>query len=379
MPELASPARVKRLGPAHFPLGKLTIGVFGPGKGEAIVLRLPDGRFAVVDGCREPSPGAPRRNPTGRGDPVRELLGQVEKDGQEIKLAFVCMTHPHDDHYAGLARLIAAYEGQVEQVWTTDFGLARDKNALIRWLKLTRAGAHPLPDSSEIKGLVRLIEAFESQTGGPRVRDMAEGLCVEIAGCSICMVGPSTIDIRVARRHLYQALVDVVDGNKVPGVDPNDSSVALYVRWGDAGVLLGGDLTNGECEQTGWSNASQYLDGPVQVVKVAHHASSGAHHTDLWGPLDPSLALVTPFLYAKVGQPPQPEMLQTLAAKCTTVVTTPPDWFDPAKATRTGGVPVPGRVVDNAVAVTLDKSGSIASWTLAGAADVYDERCLAEK
>jgi len=372
MPEIPVPNRVRRLGPKHFPQGTLTIGVFGPGKGEAIVLRLPDGRFAVVDGCREPRPGSPRRNPKGRGDPVRELLGQVEKTGQEVSLAFVCMTHPHDDHYAGLARLIAAHKEQTEQVWTTDFGLRRDRKALVSWLRLSQAGTHPLPDGRRLSGLERLIDAFHPPGRDLEPRNLYEKMHEEFGECSIQMLAPSTRDLRAAQDRLMAALTSAVNSKKIPGVDPNDSSAALYIRWGDAGILLGGDLTNGDCDQTGWSNAKRHLDGPVQVVKVAHHASIGAHHNELWDRLEPSLALVTPFLKAKAGQPPQRDMLKVLAAHCTTVVTTPPDWFDTSKATQIGGAPLLGRDVDNAVAVTLEKSGEIAGWTLAGAADVYD-------
>ena len=91
------PLRPTRLSAEHLPKGTLSIAVFGPGKGEAIVVRLPDGSVGVVDGCREP-----KDTETGRGDPVRELLDRIKCP----ELAFVCLTHPHDDHYAGLGRLL---------------------------------------------------------------------------------------------------------------------------------------------------------------------------------------------------------------------------------------------------------------------------------
>jgi glyoxylase-like metal-dependent hydrolase (beta-lactamase superfamily II) len=45
------------------------------------------------------------------GDPMRELLNGLEASGggpAPFRLAFVCLTHPHDDHYGGLGRLLGA-------------------------------------------------------------------------------------------------------------------------------------------------------------------------------------------------------------------------------------------------------------------------------
>jgi len=42
----------------------------------------------------------------------------------------VCLTHPHDDHYAGLGRLLKAYEGRVGRVWTVTHATSRYAEAL---------------------------------------------------------------------------------------------------------------------------------------------------------------------------------------------------------------------------------------------------------
>jgi glyoxylase-like metal-dependent hydrolase (beta-lactamase superfamily II) len=147
-----APEYVDEILPAHLPQGALSIAVFGPGRGEAIVVRLPDGSIGVVDGCREPTGGAK----DGRGDPVRELLRRIEKAGPvptPFRLAFVCLTHPHDDHYPGLGRLLEAYERRVDHVWTVTQMTGKYARALPEWVELTRGGKCSLPDDATIAGL----------------------------------------------------------------------------------------------------------------------------------------------------------------------------------------------------------------------------------
>lgn len=104
--------RAPRLHPSHLPDGELGVVVFGPGDGEAMVVKLPDGRWGVVDGCLEPS----RSHRAGTGDPVREFLNEAETPAGPVQLAFVAWTHPHADHYRGLRRLLDAYRGRVERL-----------------------------------------------------------------------------------------------------------------------------------------------------------------------------------------------------------------------------------------------------------------------
>ena len=74
---------------------RLEIHVFGAAKGESIVLRLPSGQWGVVD-CYSGSLKDSSKNP------VLKFLTDRGVD----HLAFLCMTHPHDDHYRGMSHLL---------------------------------------------------------------------------------------------------------------------------------------------------------------------------------------------------------------------------------------------------------------------------------
>ncbi len=76
----------------------LEVHVFGSSsKGEGLILKLPDSRFAVVDCCFRGDISDVAGNP---------MVAYLEKRNVK-RLAFICLTHPHDDHYFGLSQILA--------------------------------------------------------------------------------------------------------------------------------------------------------------------------------------------------------------------------------------------------------------------------------
>ena len=277
------PQREPELRPEHLVPGQLNVVVFGPGHGEAILMVFPDGSVGVIDGCRE------------RGDPMRAILRRMDdkglEDGQKpLRIRFVCLTHPHDDHYAGLGRLLEAYDGRVEQVWSPFQTGDRYAHDYYRYLQLTKAPQYQ-PDRDNFKGLSRVLRWMRhrhSQTVPvPKVVIRGMPLLDERIGgkrLQIRAVGPTTRDIETAHDKLVESLAQWTDEGEKPKerYDPNQASGALLVQWGAARVLLAGDLTNGNGDpQRGWELAQKSIRGPVHVVNVAHHASRGAHHDKL--------------------------------------------------------------------------------------------------
>lgn len=83
---------------------RLRVHVLGAGKGESLVLELPDGKWGVVD-CYARHLADPSANPT-----VRFL-----REHGVTALEFLCLTHPHDDHFRGMSHLLECFE--VSQFW----------------------------------------------------------------------------------------------------------------------------------------------------------------------------------------------------------------------------------------------------------------------
>jgi glyoxylase-like metal-dependent hydrolase (beta-lactamase superfamily II) len=392
------PERVAEILAEHLPRGSLSIAVFGPGRGEAIVVRLPDGSVGVVDGCTEPRGGHAR----GHGDPVRELLNRIEADpatARPFGLRFVCLTHPHDDHYAGVGRLLDAYRGRIEHLWAVDDVSAHMAAKLIEWSDVTRGGKVPLPDDKVKIGLARVIARLHAAHAqhAAQLTQLIVGRTVFRANdmlppISITACGPADRDVHAARRELDAALLALVRGEPAPtSFDLNLASGALVLRWGASAILLAGDLLVGDDPLSGWRRGRAHVGGAVQVVNVPHHASVEAHHAETWADMQPALAIVTPFKNAmtdsrRTKYPPRPEQIAALAASSVVTITSPPKWGDdptfPCPLRKRASSLTPGRdkVLSfataeprrNAVAVSMDAAGTITRLILAGAADIYE-------
>jgi len=408
--KVPEPTRVEQIRLKHLEPGALSLVVFGPGHGESMIVVLPDGAVGVVDGCREPK----------ESDPVHGFLEEAKgaRSGgtDPFRLEFLCLTHPHEDHYRGLGRLLKDFQGSLKHVWRVlDVG-DRYFNAIKEYLTHMRKASGLLPgpdDMDDLSALTRIIaemrEAHQTRStefkylgqSKTLLKRTCHGEALTLSGC-----GPADQDVETALLNLCGWLEDARAGKALRKFDPNAASGALLLRWGKAGVLLGGDLLSGDNEYGGWEAVHKEIDSPVQVIKAAHHASEGAHHEALWKRLNPHLTIVTPFQHAKGEQPPRPKRIAHLAETSVVAITSKPDWpphpqgpsplysqkpveqepvkQEPVQKRRTTSAPrstlagaTPGVAVKdtkNAVAVSLDKEGRVTRFVLAGQADVYERR-----
>lgn len=391
---------VDEIQPEHLLDGHLSAVVFGPGRGEAILVKMPDGQVGVVDGCRRPNDPL-----TGEGDPVRELLEKLDIPKYEI--SFVALTHPHSDHYPGLSSLVDAWltnSRRVRELWCPFHVGDRYAKAWFRYLKdqqRTGKGRSPHPKADDVRDLpfvswAEIIRARQAKYLAISERKvLIDEMCQE-SPLRIQAVGPTDRDLFLALEELLDAIRHRCAGDERqrPTFDPNAASGALLLTWGEGRILLAGDLLAGNKSYDGWTGVSNF-PSPVQIVNVAHHGSEEAHHPELWARMAPQLAIVTPFQFAKNNQPPKQEDITRLAGTGVAVaITTPPDWGNPGDPTlpqpqrperlndrRTTQRPRPGgpslrspRAIQgckNAVSVSIDASGTVRRIVLAGQADFW--------
>lgn len=381
---LPSPVYAPRPLPGHFAAGELSLLVFGPGHGEAIVVILPDGSLGVLDGCREPTDG----NPGGIGDPVRAFVGAWLLAAPGRRIRFVGLTHPHADHYAGLGRLIEAHDPSIDALWCPPVTGGQWGPAWIKYLDFCATNGDRAPTADEVSGLERIIGAFERR--GSRRNVLGENKEMLSLRCSkrtltIRNLAPSANDADRAQRDLLAYM----HREERVRHDPNLTSAALLIAWGQTKILLGGDLLCAHRDFEGWDAATRWVDGPVQVVKVSHHASVPAQHYGLWDRMAPHLAIVTPFRGAIGEQPPRPAGIRRILDRpCPLAITSIPEWVQgsasvplpvdpPRSRSRSMGrnralaiapVPLPS---DNAVGVSLRADGAITQVVLIGEARLY--------
>ncbi len=246
---------VDRILPEHLAPNSLSLVLFGPGRGEAMLVRFPNGDLSIIDGCREP------KNKKGRDDPMREFLQKLQAtQEQPLKIPLVCLTHPHDDHYAGLAKLIDVYREQIDETASVQSPSKRFGDAMSEWLKKTRAGKEAMRDDLSPKGFERFLEKQRSLEkkilpfSHNQILLESERQCPEwwMRAC-----GPSSNDLKRGSEEVRADLEKLEHGSKSEMItDPNRTSGALVVRWGESQMLLAGDLVCGEEPHSSWNNAS---------------------------------------------------------------------------------------------------------------------------
>lgn len=217
------PAAVARGVPGPPPPGRSAIAVtfLDVGDADAILLRLADGRAALVDGGLSRG-RAPLRGGTALPEQLRALGVRT--------LDFAVVTHPHPDHFAGLAAA-AAGGLRVRELWLNPQG------------ELEQPGS----------AFARFVRELERR--GTRLRRTPE-LCGEHPW------GPARLRV----------LAPCGSRGWNPGRDENDNSLILRLSVGCSDVLLTGDA--------GLAAEAELLAGraplEAEVLKVAHHGSRTA-------------------------------------------------------------------------------------------------------
>ena len=278
----------------HTSSAALEMHVLGSSVGESIVLRLPDGAWGVVD-CYTSRLNSPANNPT----------LQFLRANHVTKLAFLCLTHPHEDHFQGMSDLLA--ELDVERFWLFD-----DYRRVMDVVDALQKSAELQPERFSADDLRRTLNFIEPGEQGRRVplrfRVLATGanLYPDPVGAS-----PSVISIEALapddeqKRQYYRTLSAWIRAGQFrepPRMKHNIISGALLIRYGGTRLVLGGDV-----EQEGWHQVLQ-MYRPEQLaasaVKVSHHGSPNGHCTGLWeafGSNEQPYAVVS--RYAPSGRP----------------------------------------------------------------------------
>lgn len=268
--------------------------IFGNGKGEATVVRLPDGKWGVVD-CYARDLADPDRNPV-----VAFLQSRTPRP---TELEFVCLTHPHDDHYRGMSHLFQRF--QVRRFWRFTGCLPPARERTVRaWAAQIRAAGkrHQIDEArTSVRDLCHTLALADHGRKVDRPAIDRPNITQDVytwptndetAVLRIQVVAPSR---QHRESYTRQTTLDA-------SVRHNDISLALVIEYGVRRVFLGGDV-----EEDNWARILQEneVEPPVRfrrtaVVKVCHHGSPNGYHRPLWQLLSPdrrAVAVVTPYLY----------------------------------------------------------------------------------
>ena len=294
---------------------RLTVTVLDVGQGDAILVDGPRGGRILLDSGPDPD----------------RLLTVLDRHvpAWDRRLDLVVLTHPHEDHVAGLAMLVQRY--RVAAIAENGMLGAGPGDAAFRaWLATAQVSTHRLAAGD------RLV-----------LDDVAMDVRWPIRG-SVPARSPSV------------------------GRAVNDTSIVLDLRYGQRRMLLTGDIEDDVDPTLLGSGVGEPAGTRLDVLKVAHHGSRTATSEAWLDALQPRVAMIS----SGTGNPyghPAPETVARLRAHGARVLRTDldgdlqvsTDGRDLRSAT-TGGRPVGGTTIPTTARITTASASATPSVFAAG-------------
>lgn len=230
------------------------IHVLNVGHGDSIILELPDGNWGIVDCFKTKEDKEP---------PALTFL--IKRKVKKLK--FVCLTHPHYDHYHGMLELLKYFSSggrKIECFW--DFGI--DKAKLEHFKE--KLGHEEYTELRSLHKKVIEDKRIEYQDLGLRTD------CLKIDSLEIKSYAPIPRD---TLRYFQK-------WGKNKKVDENLLSVVLVIKYGTTNVVLGADTSSWEKILEAWKKdcrqAKRRRRHKFDFIKVSHHGLSEGNYDKLW-------------------------------------------------------------------------------------------------
>ncbi len=202
----------------------------------------------------------------GETDQGRKLVARLRTLGVS-QIDWLVASHPHSDHIGGLIQVLREFP--VVEVW--DSGFRHDSPVYRDYLLAVRSASSP-------------------SGGRPKFRIVQQGE-------QIAIDSETTVEVLAPSQPL-------MTGTRS---DPNNNSVVLRVRFGNASVLFTGDM---ELEQR-QRLYQEGVDLRAQVLKVAHHGAHNGTDSEFLRRVQPKVAVISCGLNNRYGHPHR-EALQAL-------------------------------------------------------------------
>jgi competence protein ComEC len=253
--------------------GKLCVTFVDVGQGDSAVIQFPDGAVGLIDGGG--LPGSPL-------DPgARSVVPTLRQMGVQ-SLSMMMLSHPHPDHYGGLAAV--AHALPVQTYWDTGEGIQ-----LVHRVNLGQA-THRIDSESRWQGT---LAALYSDLGERKTK-----LVLPQDGCGTHLIHGVLIQVMAPCRGSF-------DGNA------NNNSWVMRLTFGERSFLFVGDAETEEEEALLRALPPAALR--ADVLKVGHHGSRTSTSAKWAHAVQPRAAVISTGVRNRFAHP-RAETVATLVA-----------------------------------------------------------------
>jgi hypothetical protein len=302
---------------------EVEVSIFGPGKGESVVVHLGHGKWIVVDSCINQKTG------------VVPALDYLVNLGVAVKsdVLMVLGTHIHDDHIAGISHMFgecdnaffacsSALMGEdfvslLEQDFQAEFDLRKSAYSEFRKIyEIADERRKSSPGRRFLKRAVEDLPLLELSSGGNEPYAVVRAL------------SPSHEAVTRSLQRLAQVTVMKGKPRQPFRGDPNECSIALWIQALDKVLLLGADLLKGSSGY-GWAGILSEFKPTTQasLIKVPHHGAPNADDPEVWSQLliDQPVALLAPYRGGQHKRPDANDVARILKRTSRAYITASPD------------------------------------------------------
>lgn len=272
------------------------ISIFGPGRGECVLIHLGNNEWCVVDSCFG----------RGRTEPVAVDYLRSFNNNALANVRLVVATHWHDDHIGGMASLLS-------QAPHAEFCCSmalqhREFTTLVSAAPATIAGR------SGVEEFAAILNELETRGRRAPIFAVENKLLLARSGpgrsfpITLESLSPSDPTIRLALTEIGKFLPQVgKPQRRIVNQTPNHTSVVIWVKAGSVRALLGADLEHTARADQGWTAvlACHRDQDAAHFFKVPHHGSPTSDNADVWEQMleENPVAVVTPFAGGSVRLP----------------------------------------------------------------------------
>jgi beta-lactamase superfamily II metal-dependent hydrolase len=258
--------------------------ILNVGHGDSIIIEFPNkNSFGIIDcnlNCKT-NKGYETTKPLKDSEPkVLTFFRNIKTKGIEFEIEFeiefVCLTHPHDDHYKGFSELLNWFKNNnilVKEFW--DFGCSARKAMTLLTYAQHSNSLELKERANEFNNLYKIrfeLEQFHNMEYRMITSPQKSFWHNELV--EIDAIAPIASHIELYTNMLMcpseSEKRNFIKNNDCKWVaDDNIVSSAFIIKYNNINLLLGGDVIN-----EGWYKIiNKKYDINCHIVKVSHHGS----------------------------------------------------------------------------------------------------------